>query len=71
MGQGGQDEMHSENVCISWSKPSNYQEGLRCHAPESGRTNGGKWKIEQCSELNQKPQNQLFCFLSVSFDFFA
>ena len=49
MGQGGQDEMHSENVCISWSKPSNYQEGLRCHAPENGRTNGGNWKIEQYS----------------------
>ena len=48
-GQGGQDELHSENVCISWSKPSNYQEGLRCHAPENGRTNGGKWKIEQYS----------------------
>ena len=26
------DEMHSENVCSSRSKPSNYQEKLRCHA---------------------------------------
>ena len=37
------------------SKPSNYQEKLRCHTCDI-RTDGGKWKIVQCSELNQKPQ---------------
>ena len=25
---------------------------------EDERTDGGKWKIEQCSELNQKPQKE-------------
>ena len=49
------DDMHSENIRFSWSKSSNYQEKLRCHARDGGRTDG-KWKIVQCSELNQKPQ---------------
>ena len=26
------DDMHSENIWFSWSKSSNYQEKLRCHA---------------------------------------
>ena len=52
------DDMHSGNIWFLWSQPSNYQEKLRCHARDI-RTHegGGKWKIEQCSELNQKPQN--------------
>ena len=41
------DDMHSENICFSWSKSSNYQEKLRCHACDE-RTDG-KWKIVQCS----------------------
>ena len=46
------DDMHSENLWFSWSKPSNYREKLRCHARDirtKERANGGKWKIEQCS----------------------
>ena len=46
------DDMHSENIWFPWSKPSNYQGKLRCHACDGRtdeRTNGGKWKIEQCS----------------------
>ena len=39
----------SKNIWFSWSKPSNYRGKLR------GRDEG-KWKIVQCSELNQKPQ---------------
>ena len=53
------DDMLSENIWFSWSQPSNHREKLRCHARD-GRTNGGgKWKIGQYSELNQKPQNVL------------
>ena len=42
------DDMHSENIWFSWSKPSNYHENLRCHACDE-RMNGGKWKMEQYS----------------------
>ena len=42
------DDMHSENIWFSWSKPSNYRGKLRCHACDGERTDG-KWKIEQCS----------------------
>ena len=40
------DHMHSENIWFLWSKPSNYQEKLRCHACDGqteygGRTKGG------------------------------
>ena len=50
-------DMNSENIWFSWSKQSNYRGKLRCHACDGGgRTDGGKWKIVQCSELNQKPQ---------------
>ena len=42
------DDMHSENIWFSWYKPSKYREKLICHACD-GRTNGGKWKIGQCS----------------------
>ena len=42
------DNMHSGNMWFSWSKSSNYQEKLRCHACD-GRTEDGKWKIGQCS----------------------
>ena len=31
------DAVHSENVWVSWSKPSNYQEKLRCHARDGGK----------------------------------
>ena len=41
-------DMHSENIWFSWHKPSKYQEKLICHACD-GRTEDGKWKIEQCS----------------------
>ena len=43
------DDMHSENIWFSWYKPSKYREKLICHACDGRRTNGGKWKIEQCS----------------------
>ena len=33
------DDIHSENIWFSWSKLSNYQEKLRCHACD-GRTDG-------------------------------
>ena len=42
------DNMHSENLWGSWSKPSNYPEKLISHACD-GRTDGGKWKIGQYS----------------------
>ena len=42
------DDMHSENIWFSWSKPSNYHEKLRCHACDE-QMNGGKWKMEQYS----------------------
>ena len=46
-----QDDMHSENLWFSWSKPSNYLEKLRCHArdrrtderTESERRNGEQY----------------------------
>ena len=25
------DELHSDNIWCSWSKPSDYQEKVRCH----------------------------------------
>ena len=37
------DDVHSENIWLSWSKPANYREQLRFHAYDI-RTNGGKWK---------------------------
>ena len=45
------DDMHSENIWFSWYKPSKYREKLICHACDGGggRTEDGKWKIEQCS----------------------
>ena len=54
------DDIHSENIWFSGSNSSNYRGKLRCHTCD-GRTNGGgKWKIGQYSELNQKPQNVLY-----------
>ena len=32
------DNMQSENVWFSWSKPSKYREKLICHASDGGRT---------------------------------
>ena len=29
-------DMHSGNIWFLWSKPSNYQEKLRCHAHDIG-----------------------------------
>ena len=51
------DDMHSENIRFSLSKSMNYRGKLRCHTRDI-RTNrgGGKWKIGQSSELNQKQQ---------------
>ena len=43
------DDMHSESILFLWSKPSNYQEKLRCHACDTRRTDGGKQKIKQYS----------------------
>ena len=43
------DDMHSENIWFSWSKPSNYQGKLRCHTRDGRTDGGGKWKIGQCS----------------------
>ena len=42
------DDMHSEKIWFSGSNSSNYRGKLRCHACD-GRTEDGKWKIEQCS----------------------
>ena len=53
------DDMHLENIWFSGYKSSNDRGKLRCHACDihtDGRTDRGKWEIEQCSELNQKPQ---------------
>ena len=41
---------------VSWSKPSNYRGKLRYHARDIRTEEDGKWKIVQCSELNQKPR---------------
>ena len=46
------DDMHSENIWSSCSKPSKYREKLICHACDGRtdeRTEDGKWKIGQCS----------------------
>ena len=40
-------DMHLGNIWFLWSKQSNYQEKLRCHACDERM--GGKWKIGQCS----------------------
>ena len=55
------DEMHSENIRFSWSKSSNYQEKLRCHACDI-RTHGGggKWKIGQFS-VRPEPTKNVTC----------
>ena len=42
------DDMLSENIWFSGSNSSNYRGKLRCHSCD-GRTEDGKWKIEQCS----------------------
>ena len=34
---------------VLWSKPSNYQEKLSCHAHDGRTDGGGKWKIVQYS----------------------
>ena len=39
------DDMHSENIWFSWSKPSNYRGKLRCHACDGGQTDGRR-KVE-------------------------
>ena len=36
------DDMHSENIWFSWSKPFNYREKLICYAIEGRRANVGK-----------------------------
>ena len=35
------DDMHSENIWFSWSKPLDYREKLRCHASDIQMD--GKW----------------------------
>ena len=47
------DDMHSENMCFSWSKSLNYRGKLRYHACDERMEDGGwrtdgKWKIVQC-----------------------
>ena len=69
------DDMHSENIWFSWSKSSNYQEKLRCHACDI-RTHGGggKWKIVQCSVRSEtaivlmKPARIFNYFQQIDFD---
>ena len=45
------DDMHSENIWFSGSKPSNYRKKLICHACDGGteEEEDGKWKIGQHS----------------------
>ena len=45
------DDVRSENLWFSWSKPSNYREKLICHACDRGteEEEDGKWKIGQHS----------------------
>ena len=43
------NDMHSEDICFLWSKPSNYQEKLRCHACDVQINGERKWKIAQYS----------------------
>ena len=43
-----QDDMRSENIWFSWSKPSKYWEKLRGHSCDGRRTDG-KWKLVQYS----------------------
>ena len=47
------EDMHSENMWFSWSKPSDYQdqEKLRCHACDGGRT-----------EDERKVENKAVCW---------
>ena len=51
---GGQDvsldDMHSENVWFSWSKPSNYRGKLRCHVCDR-RTYKRRRKVENRAML--------------------
>ena len=39
------DDMHSENIWFSWSKPSNYRGKLRFHARDIRTEDGGR-KVE-------------------------
>ena len=58
------DDMHSENMWFSWSKPSDYQdqEKLRCHACDVGRTEDGRkvensavfWYTRNCKKIDMK-----------------
>ena len=52
---------------VLWSKSSNYGEKLRCHACDERtdeQTDGGKWKIGQCSvrpeTAKKKPRYVIF-----------
>ena len=61
------DDMHSENIWFSWSKPSNYQEKLR-HYARDGRTNERtheKWKIEQCSVRPETAKSTIQIFIII------
>ena len=40
------DDKHSENILFSWSKPSNYQEKVRCHDGQTDIRTDGIVKIE-------------------------
>ena len=62
-----QDDMHSENIWFSGSKPSNYQEKLRCHARDSERTDGGKWKKGQCSVRPETSIDEILSLYGESF----
>ena len=44
------DDMQSENIWFSWSKPSNYRGKLRCHACDR-RTNKRRRKVENRAML--------------------
>ena len=46
-------DMHSENIWYSWSKSSIIEKSWDVTPVTKGRTEDGKWKIEQCSILSE------------------
>ena len=57
----GLDDMHSENIWFSWSKPSNYRRKLRCHAYDEGLTDG--LKVENRAVFLIESKTAIFCFV--------
>ena len=50
-----QDDVHSENIWLSWSKASSYQEKLRCHACD-GRTDTEVLSGKQTMQYSGRPE---------------